>query len=89
MDAIKIKKLDDESAKEIANDSDEVDYKKVFEKAMNSFSDGDLDSTVKCLDEIKIENVDLSQLTSDIRKRIELNKSFELFKEEFLDTETK
>ncbi len=80
---IKIKKTD-ENAKSIPQDYSD---KQKFEKADKFLSDGDFEKSLEFLEEIKLENEDLGELISNIRKRIDLEKAFENFKKEFLNLE--
>jgi len=82
-EVIKIKKTD-ENAKAIPQNYTD---KQKFESANKSLSDGNLEKTLALLEEIKLENEDLSELILNLRKRLDLEKTFENFKKEFLSLE--
>ena len=80
---VKIKKYD-ENAKEISQGYTD---KQRFEKADELLSNGDFEKSLKLLEEIKLEDEDLRELIVNIRKRMDLEKTFGNFKNEFLSIE--
>ncbi|MDR1234075.1 MAG: hypothetical protein LBJ92_02950 [Holosporales bacterium] len=69
--------------------SSETDDKSRFKAAANAFDEGNLEESIDLLSQLRTENDELNTLISDFRKRIELDKAFKTFKDEFLETESK
>ncbi|MDR0744585.1 MAG: hypothetical protein LBE97_01365 [Holosporales bacterium] len=84
MDAIKIKKIDEKEAPA----SKDIEDKSLYEEAVATTSNGDLEKALALLENIKLKNEALNTLISDIKKRIGVNKAFSLFKNEFIEMET-
>ncbi|MDR0640162.1 MAG: hypothetical protein LBF65_00260 [Holosporales bacterium] len=77
------------SAKKSEVDPSESDDKSNFKAAMNALDEGNLEESLELLSKITIENDELSNLVSDIRKRMDLDTAFKTFKDEFLESESK
>lgn len=82
-EAIKIRKTDENAKSEQTNLSD----KQKFEAADKCLSDGNFEQALKNLEGITLEDNDLQELIVNMRKRLDLENSFNSFKKEFLDTE--
>ena len=84
-EAIKIKKDDENSKSEVV--SENASDKKKFEEAGKLLSDAKYSEAVKIFESLKIENEDLSDLISAIKKRQALEEAFAEFKKEFMEME--
>ncbi|MDR3030804.1 MAG: hypothetical protein LBU35_00245 [Holosporales bacterium] len=85
IEVIKIKKTDD-TAEET---NKEIEDKTLYKEAITAISNGDLEKTLSLLGDIKAKTDGINTLISDINKRLDVNKAFLMFKNEFIELESK
>lgn len=83
-ETIKIRKTDETTNLPVKTQTD----KQKFEMADRLLSDGNFEKALALIEEIKVEDEELSELISDLHKRIELETAFSNFKKEFLELES-
>lgn len=85
-EAIKIRKFDKDSVP--ADDSSSDNDKAKFEKVGKLLADEKYSDAVTILDSMKIETEVFDNFLTDIKKRLQLEKTFDEFKKEFLQVES-